>query len=203
MGKPELIVERVPIASLERDPDNARKHSQRNIDAIAGSLRTFGQRRPLVVWGDIIIAGNGTVEAAESLGWDEIEVTRVPVDWSRDQAKAFALADNRTAELAEWDSDVLAGQLIELEETGYEIDDWGFDPIKEPEDDAWAGIGDLVKDREPFQQMAFTVSDEQAEIIKNALHRAKELGPFINTGNENANANALTRVAEIFLGMNS
>lgn len=135
MGNPELIVERVPITSLERDPDNARKHSRRNIDAIAGSLRTFGQRRPLVVWGDIIIAGNGTVEAAESLGWDEIEVTRVPVDWSRDQAKAFALADNRTAELAEWDSDVLAGQLIELDETGYDIDDWGFDPIDSGDED--------------------------------------------------------------------
>lgn len=135
MGKPELIVDRVPIASLQRDPDNARKHSRRNIDAIAGSLRTFGQRRPLVVWGDIIIAGNGTVEAAESLGWDEIEVTRVPVDWSRDQAKAFALADNRTAELAEWDSDVLADQLIELDETGYDIDDWGFDPINSGDGD--------------------------------------------------------------------
>lgn len=131
MGTDNLKVERVSISSLRKDPDNARKHSQKNIDAIAGSLSLFGQRRPLVVWGDVIIAGNGTVEAAESLGWEDVHITRVPDDWSRDQARAYALADNRTAELAEWDKDVLATQLVELDDAGYEIGDWGFDPLED------------------------------------------------------------------------
>lgn len=134
MGTQNLKVERVSISSLRKDPNNARKHSQRNIDAIAGSLSTFGQRRPLVVWGDVVIAGNGTMEAADSLGWKEIEITRVPNDWDEDRARAYALADNRTAELAEWDTDVLAGQLIELDDTGYEIGDWGFDPLAQEEE---------------------------------------------------------------------
>ena len=129
-----MKVETVKISTLTLDPENARKHSQRNIDAIAGSLSTFGQRRPLVVWDGIVIAGNGTLEAAKSIGWDTIEITRVPPDWTHEQARAYALADNRTAELAEWDSEILANQLIELDAVGYEIGDWGFEPLTPPTD---------------------------------------------------------------------
>jgi hypothetical protein len=113
--KPTLTVERVRISSLEPDPENARKHSQRNLDAIAKSLDRFGQRRPLVVWGDRIIAGNGTAEAARFLGWDEIDITRVPQDWTQEQARAYALADNRTAEMAEWDGQELLSALESLD----------------------------------------------------------------------------------------
>jgi hypothetical protein len=135
-----MKIETVEITSLTLDPENARTHSQKNIDAIAGSLTTFGQRRPLVVWGDIVIAGNGTMEAAKSIGWEKIDITRVPTDWTHDQARAYALADNRTAELAEWDSesllDILAGLNDELvTATGFtseEIEDlnkiWGEPP---------------------------------------------------------------------------
>jgi len=138
--KPSLTVERVPLASLEPDPENARKHPQRNLDAIAASLDKFGQRRPLVVWGDRIIAGNGTAEAARLLGWDEIDITRVPEDWSEEQAKAYALADNRTAEMAEWDGQELLAALESLDEellaaSGFsqeDLDDlekvWGLPP---------------------------------------------------------------------------
>ena len=135
-----MKLETVPIKSLKLDPENARKHSQKNIDAIAGSLTTFGQRRPLVVWGDIVIAGNGTIEAAKSIGWDKIEISRVPEDWSHDQARAYALADNRTAELANWDSESLLDILSGLNDdlvtaagfTSEEIEDlnkiWGDAP---------------------------------------------------------------------------
>jgi ParB-like chromosome segregation protein Spo0J len=129
-----MKIETVAIKSLTLDPENARTHSKKNIDAIAGSLTTFGQRRPLVVWGDIVIAGNGTVEAAKSIGWEKIEITRVPADWTHDQARAYALADNRTAELAEWDNSILANQLVELDSVGYEISDWGFETLNPPTD---------------------------------------------------------------------
>jgi hypothetical protein len=129
-----MKLETVPIKSLTMDPENARTHSQKNIEAIAGSLTTFGQRKPLVVWDNIVIAGNGTIEAAKSLGWEKVEITRVPSDWSHDQARAFALADNRTAELAEWDDSVLAEQLIELDAVGYNIGDWGFESLEPPTD---------------------------------------------------------------------
>jgi len=127
-------IETVPITSLTLDPQNARKHNKRNLEAIAGSLNTFGQRRPLVVWDGIVIAGNGTLEAAKSLGWDKIEITRCPADWTHDQARAYALADNRTAELAEWDADVLAEQLIDLDAIGYDVSEWGFEKLEPPTD---------------------------------------------------------------------
>lgn len=141
-----MKVESVAIKSLTMDPENARTHSEKNIKAIAGSLTTFGQRKPLVVWDNIVIAGNGTIEAAKSLGWEKIEITRVPSDWSHDQARAFALADNRTAELAEWDNDILANQLIDLDSVGYEINDWGFEPLTPPSDPIRADEGIDLQD---------------------------------------------------------
>jgi ParB-like chromosome segregation protein Spo0J/DNA modification methylase len=121
-------IETVTIESLRLDPNNARKHDTRNLSAISESLRRFGQRKPLVVThGSVVIAGNGTLEAAKSLGWSDIAVTRAPQDWSTDQVKAYALADNRSAELAEWDESIMAEQLIELDEMGWDVQALGFD----------------------------------------------------------------------------
>jgi ParB-like chromosome segregation protein Spo0J len=95
-------------------------------------LEQFGQRKPIVVWGRTVVAGNGTMAAARSLGWKEIQVARVPDDWNADQVKAYALADNRSAELAEWDDKVLASQLLELDEAGFDISTLGFElPVED------------------------------------------------------------------------
>jgi site-specific DNA-methyltransferase (adenine-specific) len=82
----------------------------------------------------VIVAGNGTVEAAKDLGWSEILIVRTPIDWTPEQVKAYALADNRTAELAEWDAKVLAEQLVELDAEGWDVAEFGFDPINPPTD---------------------------------------------------------------------
>ncbi len=85
-----MKIETVAVASLAFDPANARKHDEANLKAIAGSLNLFGQRKPIVVTkAGVVVAGNGTLEAAKSLGWTEIDVVRVPADWSADQVKAF------------------------------------------------------------------------------------------------------------------
>ena len=106
-----MKVERRKIAELKNDPANARKHSPRNLKAIRDSLDVFGQQKPIVVDSrGVVIAGNGTLEAARELGWDEIDVAVTDLDPAH--AQAFGIADNRTAELAEWDTDVLA-QLLE------------------------------------------------------------------------------------------
>lgn len=123
-----MEIEIVVLESLRLDPNNARKHDKRNLSAIQESLRRFGQRKPIVVTHDsVVIAGNGTLEAARSLGWTDISVTRAPQDWSTDQVKAYALADNRSAELAEWDESIMAEQLIELDEMGWDVQALGFD----------------------------------------------------------------------------
>lgn len=98
-------------------------------------MREFGQRKPLVVSaGGVVVAGNGTLAAAKSLGWSDIAVARIPAGWSFEKIKAFALADNRTAELADWDSKVLADQLIELDANGFDVADFGFEALHPPVD---------------------------------------------------------------------
>lgn len=135
-------VKTVAITDIHSDPNNARKHSERNIAAIAASLRTFGQRRPLVVFGNTVIAGNGTLQAAVSLGWDEIAITRVPDTWTEEQARAYALADNKTAELAEWDQAILVDQLLDLDMNGFDVSEFGFTSVSD-------GVGDNESDTSP------------------------------------------------------
>jgi site-specific DNA-methyltransferase (adenine-specific) len=125
-----LKLETINIDALILDPQNARLHDGKNIQAIAGSLSRFGQRKPIVISGNnVIVAGNGTVAAAKHLGWSEVQVVRVPQDWTAEQITAYALADNRTAELAEWDSKILADQLLELDAVGWDIAEFGFEQL--------------------------------------------------------------------------
>jgi DNA modification methylase len=127
-----MKIETWKVANLLPDPQNARKHDQRNLDAIKTSLDKFGQRKPIVITPEgVVLAGNGTLEAAKALGWTEIAVTVVPSEWDYATAKAYALADNRSAELAEWDTSVLASQLVELDAEGWDIGELGFD-VPEP-----------------------------------------------------------------------
>jgi ParB-like chromosome segregation protein Spo0J len=110
-----MNTELVHIDDLTPDPANARKHGERNLSSIIDSLRAFGQQKPIVVdRRGVVIAGNGTLEAAKRLGWEEIAVVRTELDPT--QATAFGIADNRTAELAEWDEDVLVSLLDSLDD---------------------------------------------------------------------------------------
>ena len=132
------------ISDLTADPDNARTHDKKNLDAIASSLEKFGQRKPIVVMPvGTILAGNGTWAAAKQLGWTEIMVSVTPADWDYATAKAYALADNRTAELAEWDTSVLASQLIELDSVGWDITALGFDVPTDGEDTTLQDSGEV------------------------------------------------------------
>lgn len=116
----------VAISSLAFDPANARKHNERNLDTIKGSLARFGQQKPIVVGKNgVVIAGNGTLAAARSLGWSEIQV--VQTDLEGTEATAFALADNRTAELAEWDTAILTETLKALDAVDFDLASIGFD----------------------------------------------------------------------------
>ena len=130
-----MKIETLQIKDLRPDPNNARQHDEKNLKAIQGSLKEFGQRKPIVINDSfVVVAGNGTVEAAKRLGWTKIECVQVPGDWTAAQTKAFALADNRTAELAAWSPEVLAAQLVELEASGFQIEEFGFEKIEVAEE---------------------------------------------------------------------
>jgi ParB-like chromosome segregation protein Spo0J len=190
-----MKIETLQIRDLTPDPENARLHDDKNLKAIQGSLKEFGQRKPIVITeAGVIVAGNGTVEAAKRLGWTQIDAVRVPGDWTPNQIKAFALADNRTAELASWDIHVLDEQLWELEQEELDVTLLGFESriVAEVEDP----FG-LLKDepRKDATQMTFTVTLEQADVIKEKLKRAKQSKRLIKDENENSNGNALYLIA--------
>ena len=131
-----MLIQNLRIADLTPDPENARQHDDKNLKAIEGSLKEFGQRKPIVITeAGVIVAGNGTVEAAKRLGWTQIDVVKVPNDWTPDKIKAFAIADNRTAELANWNQEVLTSQLLELEAEGWELAEFGFEALELPDED--------------------------------------------------------------------
>ncbi len=114
MEKSPALIEMVQVESLHPDPANVRRHSPRNIAAIKASLQRFGQQKPIVVDAQgVIRAGNGAFEAARQLGWRRIQVIRT--DLSGPDAIAYAIADNRSAELAQWDPPALAEQIAALE----------------------------------------------------------------------------------------
>ena len=98
----------VEVESLVFDPDNARLHPEPNLVSIRESLSRYGQLKPLVVRAESrhVVAGNGTLEAAKGLGWTELAVNLV--DLTHLEAMGYGLADNRTAELAEWDVEVVS-----------------------------------------------------------------------------------------------
>ena len=120
-----MKLETVPCDTLSFDPANLRKHGKKNLDAIKASLRRFGQQKPIVVDAKgIVLAGNGTLAAAQELGWKEIQIVRT--DLAGTQATAFGIADNRSAELAEWD-EKLGDVLASLKAEDFPLEEIGFD----------------------------------------------------------------------------
>jgi len=163
-----MKLETVPLGSISFDPANTRKHSRRNLDAIKASLRRFGQQKPIVVDAKgVVLAGNGTLAAATELGWSEIQIVRTAL--AGVDATAFGIADNRTAELAEWD-DKLGDVLAALKAEDFPLAEIGFNE---------ADLAELAGDPEPSD------ADAEPQIDKAEELRAKwcvELGQVWQLG---------------------
>jgi hypothetical protein len=109
-----MHIETIEIAKLVTDPANVRTHTPRNIQAIAASLRRFGQQKPIVIdAANVVRAGNGTLAAAQLLGWTEINAVRSNLRGS--EATAYAIADNRAgdAEVGSTFNDSALAALLE------------------------------------------------------------------------------------------
>lgn len=122
-----LKIETKDIGELTSDPANVRIHNAENIEAIKGSLKRFGQQKPIVVdHKGVVVAGNGTLEAARQIGWTDIQV--VVTNLESVAATAFAIADNRTSEVAAWDLVALTETLKALKENDVDLADLGWLP---------------------------------------------------------------------------
>ena len=121
-----IRIEMRSLAQLVPYARNARKHSDAQVRMIAASIREFGFNNPVLVDASSgIIAGHGRVLAAAQLGMAEVPV--IPLEhMSENERRAYILADNRLAELATWDEDLLAAELASLQASDLDVSLTGF-----------------------------------------------------------------------------
>ena len=203
-GVQSAQIEQIATAELIPYARNARTHSEQQVSQIAGSIQEFGFCNPVLIDAtNGIIAGHGRVLAAQLLKLESVPCLRL-THLTDAQRRAYVLADNRIALSSGWDDEMLANELSDLHADefdmallGFDADELGkllaFEADEVPPPELASG------DREPFQQMAFMLHDEQAEIVKRAIEQAKGEGPFESI-NENSNGNALARIAEAYCG---
>jgi len=184
--------------------NNSRTHSDEQVQQIASSIKEFGFTNPVLIdeQGGII-AGHGRVMAAKKLGLAEVPCI-VLDGLSEAQKKAYIIADNKLALNSGWDEELLRVEVEHLKELDFDLTLTGFnlDEIIGLDFD----IGDNIEmpklkdgDKEPFQQKTFTLHDEQAAIVDDALTLARTI-PLADTGlNENSNGNALALICQQWL----
>lgn len=117
-----------PVTALQPDPRNARLHSKQQIRQIARSIQSFGFNVPVIVdSSNKILCGHGRVEAAKSLGIEQIPVIQLD-HLNEPQARAFAIADNRLTENASWNEQLLGEIFSELsiQDLDFSLEDTGF-----------------------------------------------------------------------------
>ena len=119
---PHLAIEYLPIPQLRQNSHNARTHSPHQVRQIAASIRRFGFTNPILIDGNnTIIAGHGRVQASAMLGLSSVPVIRRD-DMTSDEVRAYVIADNRLAENAGWDKEILAIELQHLLELDVDLD---------------------------------------------------------------------------------
>lgn len=119
----ELKIEYLPVSALKPYEKNARKHKKLDVDNIAMSIEKYGMNDAIGIWGkdNIIVEGHGRLEACKKLGIDTVPVVRLD-HLTDDQRREYAIAHNATAELSEWDLDILGEELAEIDLSGFDFD---------------------------------------------------------------------------------
>lgn len=222
----ELRIDYLPLSELKRHPRNPKDH---DLGAISRSVNRFGFTAPVILdeRTGYLAAGHGRIDTLAQLKaqgkqppanvkTDKAGEWLVPVVRghgfnSDEEVEAYLVADNRITSLGGWNEPELVALLQDLaqsdnellETTGYDGDDLQalIDALAPATEGEWSlALGNLPDgDRAPFQQMTFTLHDEQVEQVRAAIEAAKGLGSFVDSPNENSNGNALARICETFL----
>ena len=186
------------LSDIKPNPNNPRLIKDDKFKKLVTSLREFPEmmeKRPMVCVTDTDgklypLGGNMRLKALQELKYKEIPDTWVMLadEWSEEKRKEFTIKDN--VGFGEWDWDTLANSW-----DSEQLSDWGVDVPNWETDEGYGTEFSLPDgDKAPFQQMTFTLADEQAEQIKNAIadiKQAEEYKYCETMGNENSNGNAL------------
>jgi ParB-like chromosome segregation protein Spo0J len=179
------------LSEVKLNPNNPRLIKDDNFKKLVQSIKDFPEMleiRPIVVNADmVILGGNMRFKACKEAGLKEVPII-IADNLTEEQQREFLIKDNVSG--GEWDWSLLADWDTE------QLEDWGLEVIGfELESDELGTDFSLPDgDKAPFQQMTFTLADEQAEQIKNAIADIKETEEYKyaeTMGNENSNGNAL------------
>ena len=189
------------ISDLKVNPKNPRIIKDDKFKKLVKSLQEFPEmmeKRPIVCVTDTDnkiypLGGNMRLKALQELKYKEIPDNWVMMadEWEEEKRNRFIISDN--VGFGEWNWDTLANEwdVEQLEDWGLDIPNWG----EEVNSDEFGTDFSLKDgDKAPFQQMTFTLADEQAEQIKNAIADIKKTDEYKyaeTMGNENSNGNAL------------
>ena len=189
----------IKVSNIKNNPNNPRTIDNDKLEKLKRSIKSFPEmmeKRQMVCVTDVDgklypLGGNMRLRAIKDLGMREIPKSWVSMadEWTEEQRREFVIKDN--AGSGDWDWEELANDWDagKLEEWGLDLP--GFDASAE---DYGEDFSLADGDKAPFQQMTFTLADEQAEQIKNAISDIKQTEEYKyaeTMGNENSNGNAL------------
>jgi len=186
---------KVKIAEVKTNPNNPRLIKDDKFKKLVKSIKEFPQMlelRPIVVNDDmVVLGGNMRLKACKEAGLKEVPIIKAS-DLTDEQQNEFIVKDN--VGFGEWDWDILANEwdAVQLEE--WALDGFPFEDNINLSDEFGEDFSLAEGDKAPFQQQTYTLADEQAEQIKNAIADVKNTDEYkyVETfGNENSNGNAL------------
>ena len=149
----ELKIEYLPIKALKPYEKNTRKHQKKDVDNIAKSIEKYGMCDAIGIWGEqnIIVEGHGRMMACKQLGMTEVPCVRLD-HLTDEQRREYAIAHNATAELSEWDLDILPDELAELDLSDFDFD-FGIEDEEEETEIVEDEAPEVDEDAEPIAKL--------------------------------------------------
>ena len=148
----ELKIEYLPIKALKPYEKTTRKHQKKDVDNIARSIEKFGMNDPIGIWKDnIIVEGHGRLLACKQLGMTEVPCVRLD-HLTDEQRREYAIAHNATAELSEWDLDILPDELADLDLSDFDFD-FGIEDDEEETEIVEDEAPEVDEDAEPITKL--------------------------------------------------
>lgn len=186
MNKEQIVYKK--INELHLNEKNPRKNDDA-VGTVAKSIEKYGFKNPLIVDSKgKIWCGNTRYKASKKLGLKEVPCI-IADDLTEEQIREYALLDNKTNELADWDFDLLGEELAELDLSDFDLD-WGVDIDENYGTEFTLPSGD----KSDFEQITFTLHKSQAELIRGGLDLVENYEETY--GNTNKNGNALYTIVK-------
>jgi ParB-like chromosome segregation protein Spo0J len=186
-----MEIKMIKIEDLKPYPNNPRFNDEA-VEYVANSIKEFGFKVPMIIdKNNEIVAGHTRYKASLELGLKEVPCI-IADDLSEEQIKAFRLADNKVSEKSQWNFDLLEEELNDI--LNIDMSEFDFDNIDPNALDTDFELPD--GDKGNMEQMTFTLTNEQAELIRGALDLIKPEDIQETFGNTNKNGNAIYEVVK-------